>query len=346
MNNFSLGYRLFYFFISIFVTANFPILVVGQSNIEFQVEGKQFINKETGLIFQYGYIGQWNTSGITITNKNGVKFYYINCSKNISSDGNSMILTQCRSLNDEGAGTVYVYLNRVIQSYPDGKFVFEPVKSSDGLNGPSGLDQLILTEGKKHGLGTEYSREAFNQVYDKDVWRKRKNDFANKVRNFGDVSRSQEKQLSDIFEWYDIYIEKAKPGLSDIKAAENNSKNLVPIDNKIYSTVDVPAEYPGGPGNFDKLKIKTIERYIDELYVDGRSGSVAFQFVVNIDGSITDFKEIPCNEAGGTDCLPLNSTLAKIMTKAIKEGPKWEPATLKGKAVNSLLKKRISFKIG
>jgi hypothetical protein len=66
-----------------------------QSRIEDYLEGKKFKNSSTGLIIQYGYISSLNTYGITFTNGYGNKFYYMNCSKQVSSDETYMIFTNC-----------------------------------------------------------------------------------------------------------------------------------------------------------------------------------------------------------------------------------------------------------
>ena len=100
----------------------------GQSRIEQLVEGREFKNSETGLIIQYGYISTWNTYGVTFRNKNGVKFYYINCTKSVASDQESMVLTQCRDLDDKSAGKIYIFPRKIIQVYPDGRFVFDIVE--------------------------------------------------------------------------------------------------------------------------------------------------------------------------------------------------------------------------
>ena len=44
------------------------------------MDGKTFQNNENGLEIQYGYISSYNTYGIKVSNKNGAKFFYINCS--------------------------------------------------------------------------------------------------------------------------------------------------------------------------------------------------------------------------------------------------------------------------
>jgi hypothetical protein len=68
------------------------------------LEGKRFQSKETGLIVQYGYISSLNTYGFTFINSFGDKFYYMNCSKEISSDQNLGVFTQC--INPAGGGDI------------------------------------------------------------------------------------------------------------------------------------------------------------------------------------------------------------------------------------------------
>ncbi len=114
-------------FILIFIFCN-SLKTFGQSRIEQLIEGKEFKNAETGLTIQYGYISTWNTYGVTFKNKNGAKFYFINCSKTVASDQESMILTQCRDLDDKGSGKIYIYPRKIIQVYPDGRFVFDIVE--------------------------------------------------------------------------------------------------------------------------------------------------------------------------------------------------------------------------
>jgi hypothetical protein len=40
-----------------------------------------------------------------------------------------MILTHCRDLDDKGAGKIYIFPKKIIQVYPDGRFVFDIVES-------------------------------------------------------------------------------------------------------------------------------------------------------------------------------------------------------------------------
>jgi hypothetical protein len=104
----------------------FTFEAVGQSRIEMMIEGKSFKNTDTGLSIKYGYISSLNTYGITITNKNGAKFYFMNCDKNVSSDELSMTLRSCMNPYDgSGVGTIYIFPKKVIVQASDGRMVYE-----------------------------------------------------------------------------------------------------------------------------------------------------------------------------------------------------------------------------
>jgi hypothetical protein len=49
-----------------------------ESNVITYMDGKTFNNSDNGLDIEYGYISDYNTYGIIVTNKNGGVFYFIN----------------------------------------------------------------------------------------------------------------------------------------------------------------------------------------------------------------------------------------------------------------------------
>ncbi len=53
-------------------------LFESESNVISYMDGKTFYSSENGIEIQYGYISAYNTYGITASNKNGGKFYFIN----------------------------------------------------------------------------------------------------------------------------------------------------------------------------------------------------------------------------------------------------------------------------
>ncbi len=103
-----------------------------QTKIEDYLEGRKFKNAATGLVLQYGYISSLNTNGITYTNGYGDKFYFMNCSKRVSSDETYMILTECMNpQNGSGVGTIYAYRTKVIVKASDGQLQYDLVGESN-----------------------------------------------------------------------------------------------------------------------------------------------------------------------------------------------------------------------
>ena len=103
-----------------------------QTKIEDYLEGRKFKNAATGLVLQYGYISSLNTNGITYTNGYGDKFYFMNCSKRVSSDETYMVLTECMNpQNGSGLGTIYAYRTKVIVKASDGQLQYDLVGESD-----------------------------------------------------------------------------------------------------------------------------------------------------------------------------------------------------------------------
>jgi hypothetical protein len=102
-------------------------MCLAQSQIEMLIEGRKFVNSQTGLVFRYGYISSLNTYGVTISNSNSNGVNYINCSKNVASDESYMILTNCFDPNTGSGGfsRAVIGSRRAILSFSDGELEFE-----------------------------------------------------------------------------------------------------------------------------------------------------------------------------------------------------------------------------
>lgn len=51
-----------------------------ESDVITYMDGKKFYNAQSGMQIQYGYISEYNTYGIKVTNKSDAVFYFINVS--------------------------------------------------------------------------------------------------------------------------------------------------------------------------------------------------------------------------------------------------------------------------
>jgi hypothetical protein len=134
----------------------------------------------------------------------------------------------------------------------------------------------------------------------------------------------------EYFEWLIPSLE-GKPGFSILLA----KGEMLGID----------AEFPGGVSGWIRYINREIERNIDELQADGRSGTVVVRFIVDKEGGVSEVRALPCSEARVGNCLPPNSKLAEIAVNAIKKGPKWKPAVQNGRNVKAYRRQPVSFQL-
>ncbi len=114
---------------------------------------------------------------------------------------------------------------------------------------------------------------------------------------------------------------------------------------KVFQKVEIDAEFPGGNAAWNKYVTREIERNIDELQEDGKSGSVVVIFIVNKEGAVSDVKAMPCSEAGVPNCLGPGTKLGEVAVNAIKKGPKWKPAIQNGRQVNAYRRQPVTFQL-
>ena len=114
---------------------------------------------------------------------------------------------------------------------------------------------------------------------------------------------------------------------------------------KIFTKVEIDAEFPGGTNGWTRYVTREIERNIDELQDDGRSGTVVVLFIVDNEGVVSEVRALPCGEAGVGNCLPPNSKLAEIAVNAIRKGPKWKPAVQNGRKVKAYRRQPVTFQL-
>lgn len=114
---------------------------------------------------------------------------------------------------------------------------------------------------------------------------------------------------------------------------------------KVFQKVEIDAEFPGGTAGWTRYVTREIERNIDELQDDGRSGTVVVLFIVDKEGQVSEVRALPCAEAGVGNCLPPNSKLAEIAVNAIRKGPKWKPAVQNGRQVKAYRRQPVTFQL-
>jgi protein TonB len=116
-------------------------------------------------------------------------------------------------------------------------------------------------------------------------------------------------------------------------------------EDKVFQKVEIDAEFPGGTSGWTKYVTREIERNIDELTDDGKSGTTVVLFIVDKEGAVSDVRALPCGEAGVPNCLGPGSKLAEIAVNAIRKGPKWKPAVQNGRNVKAYRRQPVTFQL-
>jgi protein TonB len=99
--------------------------------------------------------------------------------------------------------------------------------------------------------------------------------------------------------------------------------NATVNSDSIYTKVEVLPEFPGGMKALGKYVDGKNHHYPEEARKNKIEGKVMVQFIINADGTCTDFKVVKgigygCDEAA---------------VDAFKKMPKWKPATVNGQPV-------------
>lgn len=116
---------------------------------------------------------------------------------------------------------------------------------------------------------------------------------------------------------------------------ESNLKMNAENTGKIFTQIEIPAQFHGGIEAWNKYIMKIIETNLNSFIKNKEQGTAIIKFIVNIDGSVSD---VHATSMPGT-------MLSKVGIDAIKKGPKWIAAKQNDHAVASYFEQPITFKI-
>ena len=155
-----------------------------------------------------------------------------------------------------------------------------------------------------------------------------------------------------------IWGYKGKNGVIEVKtknSAQNASAKVAEVsnkdDNEVFLVPEEVAEFPGGNAALMQFLAKNI-RYPQAALENGVQGRVIMQFIVNTDGSCSDFKIIR-NTAAASSEKPIGAAkLTKARARLEKEAlrllramPYWKPAKQQGKAVRMQYTLPVVFRL-
>ena len=157
-----------------------------------------------------------------------------------------------------------------------------------------------------------------------------------------EISELENTKISNVTKEGDAFVDIVAPPVTTGGVVEGPKKD---DENIAYLKVEIEAEFPGGNAAWAKYVTREMERNVDELLNDGRSGSVEVMFIVDKEGSVSDVKTLPCGESGVKNCLGAGTKLAEIAINAIRKGPRWKPAIQSGRQVKAYRRQVVTFQL-
>jgi protein TonB len=103
----------------------------------------------------------------------------------------------------------------------------------------------------------------------------------------------------------------------------------------VYTTVDIQPEFPGGRKALGKYVDGKNHRYPEEAQKNRIEGKVVIQFIINEDGTPSDFEVI---EGIGYGC-------DEAALEAFKKMPKWKPGLVDGVPVKVRTRMGYMYKL-
>ena len=120
----------------------------------------------------------------------------------------------------------------------------------------------------------------------------------------------------------DKYGERGKNGVIEISLKKEPS---AAGDKIIFQKVEKAPEFPGGKSAWTKYISGAINKVIDSLQEENKSGTCMVQFIVDTKGNLSEIKPLTME----------GTLLSRIVVDALKNGPKWIPARQNGHVVKA-----------
>jgi TonB family protein len=127
------------------------------------------------------------------------------------------------------------------------------------------------------------------------------------------------------------YSATPKPESSASSYGSNSSTD----SSEVFTFVEEKAEFPGGQAQLNRFIASNVV-YPEAAIKAGIEGKVILSFIVEKDGSISNVKVI----------RGVHESLDKEALRVINSMPKWKPGTQRGKAIRSLNRIPVNFKLG
>ncbi|MDQ2720020.1 MAG: N-acetylmuramoyl-L-alanine amidase [Bacteroidota bacterium] len=128
------------------------------------------------------------------------------------------------------------------------------------------------------------------------------------------------------------YGEKGKDGVIEITTKQSNKENNDSMPSKVFTKVENEASFPGGKDAWIKYIVSKVQE-AQASFTEKDFGTCVLKFIVNTDGTVSHLE---------ATTMP-DTKLAEVAINAIKNGPKWIPATQNDHTVAAYRLQRVTL---
>ena len=145
------------------------------------------------------------------------------------------------------------------------------------------------------------------------------------------------KSFVNIYNVTDNYyvFKSYRDSISDIEPNQDTiwMKDNLSAPRKFEKKDLIEASFPGGPKAWTNYITGIITDNIKSLSRSGKTGTCYITFIVDTNGRISAIEALTMED----------TELAKVSIDAIKNGPRWKPAYLNGKAIKAYRIQPVTF---
>ncbi len=130
----------------------------------------------------------------------------------------------------------------------------------------------------------------------------------------------------------DKYGKRASHGVIEVLLKKNTAPKVQEGD-KVFQKVETEAKFPGGEAAWAKYISASLNKVIDSLQTENKTGTCVVQFIVDMDGNISEVEPVTMQ----------GTLLSRTIVDALKQGPKWIPTMQNGHKVKAYRRQPVTF---
>ena len=134
--------------------------------------------------------------------------------------------------------------------------------------------------------------------------------------------------------------------VGSLQAQQSNgdtSKMTKPEGERIYTSVQIEAEFPGGPNAWSQYLRSNLKSSLGRKYINIPKGESSAKATVIVSFDVNKYGKIDSVMADSLAIVTIHPKIVEEALRVIRESPQWKPAWQNGKNVRYKARQMITF---